>query len=105
MDEAEQLIQYLASADAQEILVRQGGALATNTGVPAAAYTASDKKVVEFMGQAGITIVPDLDDTIGGDWQQTFWDQLKLLWTDPSTSTMNSVLNSLETAAIEQQGA
>jgi multiple sugar transport system substrate-binding protein len=63
MDQAKQLIQYLAGADAQEILVQQGGALATNTGVPAAAYTASDAKVVAFMGQAGITIVPDLDDT------------------------------------------
>jgi multiple sugar transport system substrate-binding protein len=103
MDQAKQLIQYLAGADAQEILVRQGGALATNTGVPAAAYMASDAKVVAFMGQAGITIVPDLDDTIGGQWQTTFWDQLKLLWTDPSTSTMNTVLDNLQAAAIEQQ--
>jgi multiple sugar transport system substrate-binding protein len=104
MDQAKQLIQYLAGADAQEILVEQGGALATNTGVPASAYSTTDKKVVDFMGQAGITIVPDLDDTIGGQWQITFWDQLKLLWTDPSTATMNSVLDNLQTAAIDQQG-
>jgi multiple sugar transport system substrate-binding protein len=104
MDQAKQLIQYLAGADAQEILVRQGGALATNKGVPASDYTASDAKVVAFMSQPSITIVPDLDDTIGGQWQQTFWDQLKLLWTDPSTSTMNSVLNDLQQAAITQQG-
>ena len=104
MDQAKQLITYLASADAQEILVRQGGALATNTGVPASAYTASDKKVVDFMGQAGVTIVPDLDDTIGGLWQTTFWDQLKLLWTDPSTSTQAGVLDALQAQAITQQG-
>jgi multiple sugar transport system substrate-binding protein len=104
MDQAKQLIQYMAGADAQEILVRQGGALATNTGVPASAYSVTDKEVVDFMGQAGITIVPDLDDTIGGQWQTTFWDQLKLLWTDPSTATMNSVLENLQTAAIDQQG-
>jgi multiple sugar transport system substrate-binding protein len=104
MDQARQLVQYLAGAQAQEILVRQGGALATNTGVPASAYTVSDKKVVDFMGQAGITIVPDLDDTIGGQWQTTFWDQLKLLWTDPSSSTMTSVLNALQASAIQQQG-
>jgi multiple sugar transport system substrate-binding protein len=104
MDQAKQLIQYMAGADAQEILVRQGGALATNTNVPASAYSVTDKKVVDFMGQAGITIVPDLDDTIGGQWQTTFWDQLKLLWTDPSTATMNSVLENLQTAAIDQQG-
>jgi multiple sugar transport system substrate-binding protein len=105
LDQAKQLVQYLASAAAQEILVKQGGALATNTGVPASAYKAVDKSVVDFMGESGITIVPDLDDTIGGQWQQTFWDQLKLLWATPNTATMDSVLNTLQTAAIEQQGA
>jgi multiple sugar transport system substrate-binding protein len=104
LDQAKQLVQYLAGADAQEILVGLGGALATNTGVPASAYSKTDKEVVDFMGTAGVTIVPDLDDTIGGQWQSTFWDQLKLLWTDPSTSTMNSVLDALQAAAIEQQG-
>jgi multiple sugar transport system substrate-binding protein len=103
-DEARQLVQYLAGADAQEIMVKQGGFLATNVNVPNSAYTTIDSKVVAFMSQPGITIVPDLDDTIGGQWQTTFWDQLKLLWTSPSDSTMNSVLNALQTAAIEQQG-
>jgi len=104
LNEAKQLVQYLAGADAQEIMVGQGGFLATNLGVPSSAYKPIDKTVVDFMGQAGITIVPDLDDTIGGQWQTTFWDQLKLLWTDPSTSTMNSVLDALQAAAIQQQG-
>jgi len=104
LDEAKQLVQYLGGADAQEIMVKQGGFLATNTQVPSSAYKAIDKKVVDFMGTAGITIVPDLDDTIGGQWQTTFWDQLKLLWTSPSTSTMNSVLDALEAAAIQQEG-
>jgi multiple sugar transport system substrate-binding protein len=104
-NEAKQLVQYLAGADAQEIMVGQGGFLATNLNVPSSAYTPIDKKVVDFMGQQGITIVPDLDDTIGGQWQTTFWDQLKLLWTSPSSSTMNNVLNALQTAAIQQQGA
>jgi multiple sugar transport system substrate-binding protein len=104
LSEAKQLVQYLAGADAQEIMVGQGGFLATNLNVPASTYTPIDKKVVDFMGTPGITIVADLDDTIGGQWQTTFWDQLKLLWTSPSTSTMNSVLNALQTAAIQQQG-
>ena len=103
-NEAKQLVQYLAGVDAQTIMVGQGGFLATNTGVPSSAYKPIDKKVVDFMGQTGITIVPDLDDTIGGQWQATFWDQLKLLWTSPSTSTMNSVLDALQAAAIQQQG-
>jgi multiple sugar transport system substrate-binding protein len=104
LDQAKQLVQYLATANAQEILVKQGGALATNTGVPASDYTTVDASVVQFMGSPGITIVPDLDDTIGGQWQTTFWDQLKLLWATPNAETMNSVLNNLQTAAIEQQG-
>jgi multiple sugar transport system substrate-binding protein len=103
LSEAKQLVQYLAGADAQEIMVGLGGFLATNVNVPSSAYTPIDKKVVDFMGTAGITIVPDLDDTIGGQWQTTFWDQLKLLWTSPSTSTMNNVLDALQTAAIQQQ--
>ena len=102
--EAKQLVQYLAGADAQEIMVGLGGFLATNINVPASAYTPIDKQVVDFMGKAGITIVPDLDDTIGGQWQQTFWDQLKLLWATPNTATMNNVLDALQTAAIQQQG-
>ena len=103
-NEAKQLVQYLTGVDAQTIMVGQGGFLATNTGVPSSAYKPIDKKVVDFMGQTGITIVPDLDDTIGGQWQTTFWDQLKLLWTSPSTSTMNIVLDALQAAAIQQQG-
>jgi multiple sugar transport system substrate-binding protein len=102
--EAQQLVNYLAGPQAQEIMVKQGGFLATNKNVPVSAYKPIDKEVVDFMGQAGMNIVPDLDDTIGGTWQTTFWDQLKLLWTDPSLSTMNSVLNTLQTAAIQQQG-
>ncbi|MFN4046691.1 MAG: ABC transporter substrate-binding protein, partial [Acidilobaceae archaeon] len=27
--------------------------------------------------------LPDMDDTVGGDWQRLFWDQLKLLWANP----------------------
>ena len=104
MEQAKQLVQYLASAEAQETLVRLGGALATNTGVPTSAYTPIDAEVVDFMGKPGITIVPDLDDTIGGQWQTTFWDQLKLLWTSPSATTMNDVLSALQTTAIQQQG-
>ncbi len=103
MDEARQLVQYLAGAQAQEIMVRQGGFLATNLGVPSTAYNPIDKKVVDYMSQEGMTIVPDLDDTIGGQWQTTFWDQLKLLWTDPSDSTLNNVLNDLQRTATAQQ--
>jgi len=37
--------------------------------------------------------MPDLDDTVGGDWQKLFWDQLKLLWVEPGK--LDQVLNTL----------
>jgi multiple sugar transport system substrate-binding protein len=48
-----------------------------------------------------VHIVPDLDDAIGGRFQTTFWDQLKGLWVDPSTATMNDVLETLQEVALE----
>jgi multiple sugar transport system substrate-binding protein len=102
--EAEQLATYLEGVEAQEIMVEQGGFLATNLKVPASVYRPVDKTVVDFMAQPNLNIVPDLDDTIGGQWQTTFWDQLKLLWTSPSEATMVGVLNTLQAAAIHQQG-
>ena len=40
-----------------------------------------------------MTPVPDLDDSVGGDWQKLFWDQLKLLWVNPDK--LDDVLNTL----------
>ena len=34
------------------------------------------------------------DDTIGGEWQSTFWDQIALLWVD--TSALDDVLTTLQ---------
>lgn len=40
-----------------------------------------------------MTPMPDLDDSVGADWQKLFWDQLKLLWVDPDK--LDEVLNTL----------
>lgn len=40
-----------------------------------------------------MTPLPDLDDSVGGDWQKLFWDQLKLLWVNPDK--LDDVLNTL----------
>jgi multiple sugar transport system substrate-binding protein len=37
------------------------------------------KKVISL----NLSIVPDLDDAVGGDWQRLYWDQIKLLWVQP----------------------
>ena len=103
LEEAKQLVHWLAGAEAQEIMVKLGGFFGTNVDVPDSAYKPLDKKVLDFISQPTIHIVPDLDDAIGGNFQTTFWDQLKLLWTDPTEDTLNDVLNTLQQAALQQQ--
>ncbi|WP_193322601.1 ABC transporter substrate-binding protein [Pyrobaculum calidifontis] len=41
------------------------------------------KAVYEKTVGKGMVLLPDLDDSVGGDWQKLFWDQLKLLWVQP----------------------
>ena len=101
LDEAKQLFEYLAGPEAQEIMVRLGGFFGTHADVPDDAYTTLDKKVLDFIKT--VHVVPDLDDAIGGRFQTTFWDQLKALWASPSTATMNSVLDTLQEVALEEQ--
>jgi len=42
---------------------------------------------------SGMKPMPDLDDSVGGDWQKLFWDQLKLLWVSPDK--LDDVLDTL----------
>jgi multiple sugar transport system substrate-binding protein len=94
-EEAKQLFTFLASAEAQETQVRESGHIATNIHVPLDAYPPADRRVAEVM--EGMTVVPDLDDTIGGEFQVTFWDQLKLLWTHPEC--LDEVLEAIQAVA------
>lgn len=103
LNEAKQLLEYLAGPDAQTIMVGLGGFFGTNIDVPVTAYNPLDKKVLDFISQPTIHIVPDLDDAIGGKFQTTFWDQLKLLWVNPTTQTLDAVLTALQDAALAQQ--
>lgn len=102
-DEAKELFQWLAGAEAQEIMVGLGGFFGTHADVPETAYTTLDKEVLDFISQSTIHIVSDLDDAIGGKFQTTFWAQLRLLWVSPTTSTMNDVLDALQEQALAQQ--
>lgn len=43
--------------------------------------------------ELGLAILPDLDDSVGGEWQTLFWDQLKLLWVQPDK--LSDILNTL----------
>ncbi|MFQ5758707.1 MAG: ABC transporter substrate-binding protein [Candidatus Bathyarchaeia archaeon] len=92
-DEAKQLIEFLAGEEAQEIMVGLGGFLAAHTDVPDSAYSAIDLSVLQFMRT--VTVVPDLDDAIGGRFQTTFWDQLKALWATPTTN-LDTLLQTMQ---------
>jgi multiple sugar transport system substrate-binding protein len=92
-DEAQQLIEFLAGAEAQEIMVGLGGFAAAHTDVPDSAYSPIDLEVLQFLRT--VTVVPDLDDAIGGAFQTTFWDQLKGLWVVPITN-LDTLLQNLQ---------
>jgi len=79
--EAKELVKFLSGAEGQTIQVKQGGHIATNLGVKLDDYPEVDKRVAQLL--EGATAVTDLDDTIGGEFQTTFWDQLKYLWVHP----------------------
>ena len=94
-EEAKQLATFLSSIEGQRIQVAQGGHIATAKNVPLDEYPAVDREVAGLM--EGKEIVRDLDDSIGGEFQATFWDQLKLLWVDPTA--LDEVLTALQEKA------
>ncbi len=96
--EAKKLLQFLAT-EGQAIQVSNGGRIATYKKVPVKSYPPAEQYILSVIKD--IAIVPDMDDSIGGKFQPTEWDQSKLLWSDPSTETLESVLAAMEAAAVE----
>ncbi len=92
LEEVEELFKFLISEDAQEVQVGEGGHLATNIGVSIAAYPPVDREVAELL--EGVDLLLDMDDTIGGEFQTTFWDQLQYLWAHPEA--LDSVLAAIQ---------
>ncbi len=78
--EAKALLKWLAT-EGQKIQVTTGGHIATYIPVPLDLYPPVDRMVAEKV--APMVSLFDLDDAIGGEFQTTFWDQLKLLWVEP----------------------
>jgi multiple sugar transport system substrate-binding protein len=92
--QARQLMQFLAGAEAQQIMVGLGGFLAPNSDVPDSAYTPIDLSVLDFMKT--VTVAPDMDDAIGPPFQTTFWDQLKGFWVNPSGTDIDDMTQALQ---------
>lgn len=96
-EEAKKLAQFLATKG-QEIQVKQGGHIATYTKVALSSYPPVDREVANIM--KGVVALPDLDDSIGGEFQAAFWDQLKLLWVKPDR--LDEVLKVLDEKALKR---
>lgn len=92
VEAAKRLVAFMVSNKGVQIRVAQGGKLSMRSDVGPEHYPPADRALAEAL--QGFTIIPDMDDTIGGAWQQTFWDQLKLLWVRPSA--LNDVLRTLD---------
>ncbi|MFB6082321.1 MAG: ABC transporter substrate-binding protein [Halanaeroarchaeum sp.] len=91
---AKQVADLITSKAGQRIWAKRGGFIASHTGVPQSAY---QLEIMAKMSQlaSDVTIVPDLDDSLGNPFQTSFWAQLKGLWTSPSTD-LTTILQTLE---------
>jgi multiple sugar transport system substrate-binding protein len=96
---AKKLLTFMLSKEGQEIRAREGGKLVIRKDVSSSLYPEADQAVAALVSQMDTT-VNDLDDSVGGDWQRLFWDQLKLLWVQPSS--LDEVLAKLEQGRQEE---
>lgn len=94
MAEALQLFDYLAGPEGQGERVQAGGALPTHLDVDLSGLPGEADVVASMEGKS---IIADMDDTIGGDFQQTFWTQLQLLWVSPDQ--LDNVLAAIDADA------
>jgi multiple sugar transport system substrate-binding protein len=92
------LIKFLAT-EGQEMQVKNGGRIGTYSNIPQDVYPAPEREVFNLI--KGKTVRPDMDDTVGGKFQSTIWDQLKLLWANPDEKTLNNVLETVQNALEE----
>lgn len=79
--EAERLFEWLVT-EGQVVQVQEGGHIGTY--LPATdveLYPPAEQSIAEAI--APLMPITDMDDTIGGEFQSVFWDELKLLWVAP----------------------
>jgi len=97
LDAARQLFSFLISVDGQNAQIAQGGHVATRVGVSNTSYPPGDLAVANSL--QGKEVLVDLDDTVGGTFQTTFWSQLKGLWTSPDPAgDLDGILAAIQAA-------
>ena len=97
-EEAKKLFKFLAT-EGQKIQISNGGRIGTYAGIPLEMYPESEREVFEVIKDK--IVLPDMDDTIGGKFQSVIWDQMGLLWSDPTEKTLDSILYILQEASEE----
>lgn len=97
------LLEYLGSAEAQEIWARRGGYIAPNADVPLDAYPDSnDRKSAELFPRDEETAAGyDLDDWIGGRVQSEYLSALEGFVREPDVEAFISQMTEIDTRASE----
>ncbi|WP_255357521.1 ABC transporter substrate-binding protein [Thermococcus sp. 2319x1] len=90
--EAMELAKFLATEGQRIHVGTKSGKLATWKKVSIDDYWEPMRDVAKVV--ANVESAPDLDDSVGGEWQKVFWDQLKLLWVQPDR--LDDVLSTLD---------
>lgn len=90
---AKKLLAFMISKEGMSIRAKGGGKLLPRNDISSYLYPEADRFVAAVVSGMETT-VNDLDDSIGGDWQRIFWDQLKLLWVSPDS--LDDVLGKLQ---------
>ena len=92
IDQAKAFIAYVISDAGMDLRLGNGGRLSSRADYPTELYPVAEATLAQKINE--FTVLPDLDDTIGGEWQELFWDQMALFWVEPSS--LDSVLEMLQ---------
>ena len=97
LDAAKQLFSFLISVEGQNAQIARGGHVATRIGISNSSYPPGDRAVADSL--QGKEVLVDLDDTVGGTFQTTFWSQLKALWTSSNPAAdLDGILAAIQAA-------
>ncbi len=83
MDAAKTFLKFIATEGQMYHVAGPAGKIPTYKKISVDKLWKPMQSVYQKILNLGMEIVPDLDDSVGGDWQTLFWDQLKLLWAEP----------------------
>ena len=82
VDGARQAVEQFVSPEGQQVWVERGGFVPSSEEVPLEAYEL-DVMANLVESAAEVTLVPDLDDSVGDPFQSEYWSQLTAFWTEP----------------------